>query len=324
MKWNLITTIVSVIVILLVSPVFADDRSYSYSNDTTPGISFFIGEKTWQSNGDNEWNIAQIGGSPNILSELEFLGLESTIAEIFGGINYGPGSLTIRYGFGSMRGGIYRDSDYLLDDRQGIYSLSTGDADSSDWNDMYYLNIEYSYRLITDITGDNSNIRYMNLLLGFQEWQEDVTITNGFQEIGGTLSPFAGLNSRYTFNWKSLLVGFEGATTIYKSLLLKGATILIPYTEYRGEGIWNLRSNFRQDPSFEHRANGGYGLQLDASLIYRISEVFEIDLGYRYWYMKSGVGTDTTYFSSGTVIETQFNEAVSKRAGVFLGLNYIL
>ncbi|MEE9590968.1 MAG: hypothetical protein V3W26_00490, partial [Thermodesulfobacteriota bacterium] len=178
------------------------------------------------------------------------------------------------------------------------------------------------------IRDDDSKTRYMNILLGYQEWQEDVTITNGFQEIcnlpcrSGT-GPIAGLNSRYNFNWKSLLVGFEGATTIYKNFSLEGIAIFIPYTEYTGEGIWNLRTDFRKDPSFRHRANGGYGLQLDASIIYRISEVFEVDLGYRYWYMKSGVGTDTTYFSSGAVVTTQFNEAVSKREGGFLGLSYI-
>ncbi|MEE8185704.1 MAG: hypothetical protein V3T96_04855, partial [Thermodesulfobacteriota bacterium] len=208
-------------------------------------------------------------------------------------------------------------------------SFSTGDADGNDWNDLYYLNIEYSYRLLTGIIDDDSKTSYIALLLGYQEWQEDISITSGFQEIcrlpctSGT-GPIAGLNSRYTLNWKNILLGFKGAITIYKSLSLKGVAILIPYTEYRGEGIWNLRTDFRQDPSFEHRANGGYGLQLDASLIYRISKSFEVDLGYRYWHIKSGVGTDTTYFSSGAVVTTQFNEAVSKREGVFLGLNYML
>ncbi|MEE9590967.1 MAG: hypothetical protein V3W26_00485, partial [Thermodesulfobacteriota bacterium] len=171
MKLNLISSTIFLTVVLLVSRVSADDIPYFYSDDTAPSISFFIGEKTWQSNGNNEWNIAQIGGTPNILSELKFLGLESTIVEIFGGINQGPSSLTIRYGFGSMHGGSYRDSDYLLNDRQGIYSLSTGDADGSYWNDLYYLNIEYSYRLLTGIGDADLKTRYMDLLLGYQEWQ---------------------------------------------------------------------------------------------------------------------------------------------------------
>ena len=88
-----------------------------------------------------------------------------------------------------MDDGIYRDSDYLRDDRQGIFSLSTGNADG----DLYYWNVDYSYRVITNEPEQKFNESYLDVLIGFQEWHEKVRMTKGVQEFGGTLGPFGGL-----------------------------------------------------------------------------------------------------------------------------------
>ena len=231
------------------SPAFAGEHYTSYEEGTPSPLSFFVGERTWISTGDNQWTIAGSGGTPNILSELEFLDLDSTVVEIFGVIRSAAAALTLRFGFGSIEDGIYRDSDYLQDDRQGIDILSTGDADGKDWNDLYYLTIDYSYRILSNRkTEEERATRYLDLIVGFQQWHEEVTMTNGFQEIcvpprctGGT-GPFAGLNSLYTLDWRSLLIGLEGSLPLFRGLSLKGTTNFIPYTSYRGEGIWNLRN----------------------------------------------------------------------------------
>lgn len=302
---------------------FADDRLnlYGYSYERPDTWSFFIGEKTWQSTGDNEFSIAgtKSGGPPNILSELEFLSLDSAVYEIYAGIREGRGALTLGYGFGSMSGGIYRDSDYLRDDRQSIFSLSTGNADGN----LYYWNLDYSYRLLADESEEKFNTSYLDALIGFQEWHEKVKLTNGVQEFGGTLGPFGGLSSTYEFIWKSYRIGLEGGLPIYKGFGLKGAAIFIPYNEYEGKGVWNLRTDFKQDPSFEHKASKGRGAQFEASVVYHVFPALTIDLGYRYWYIKSGKGDDITYFSDGTASITQLNEAVSERQGAFLDINYI-
>ncbi|MCP3676979.1 MAG: hypothetical protein GY721_05160 [Deltaproteobacteria bacterium] len=322
--------ILCAIVLNTASHAFAIERHTMYKERTPSPLSFFVGERTWLSTGDNEWSIAGTtsGGPPNILSELEFLDIDSTVVEIFGGIRSGAGALTLRYGFGSMENGIYRDSDYRLDDRQGIFSLSTGKADGDDWNDLYYFTIDYSYRFLSRKTEEGITTRYLDFIIGYQRWHEDMTITNGLQVIcslpctGGT-GPFAGLNSHYFVDWKSLLIGLEGALPLYRGFTLKGTTVFIPYTRYRGEGIWNLRTDFKQNPSFTHEADGGYGVEIDASLGYRIQEKLEIEAGYRYWFIKSYEGTDTTFFSSGAIGITQFNEAVSERQGAFLEFTYL-
>ena len=333
MLLRIITAIFCVVALSSLSPAFASEWRSPFE-DKPATLTFFVGEKTWLSTGDNKWNLAGTGGTPNILSELELLELDSTVVEIFGGIRSGTAALTVRFGFGSMEDSIYRDSDYLSNDRQGIYSLSTGTADGKDWDDLYYYNIDYSYRLLSRKSEHWMTPRYLDFVIGYQQRHEVVTMTNGLQEIcvapctGGT-GPFAGLNSHYTFDWKSILIGLEGSLPLFRGLTLKGNTLFIPYTNYSGEGVWNLRNGppscptcFKQNPSFTHKADGGYGGEIDVSLSYRIKERFEIGVGYRYWFIKSGDGTDTTFFSSGAIGVTQFNEAVSERQGAFLDLTY--
>ncbi|MFQ5585386.1 MAG: hypothetical protein ACE5GF_00940 [Thermodesulfobacteriota bacterium] len=320
--------ILCTIALSAISPAFAEERYTPYDEVTPSPLSLFVDQKTWFSTGDNKWNIADVDGAPNILSELEYLGLESEVVEISGGIRSSAGTFTLRYGFGSMHDGTYRDSDYNSDNRQDIFSLSTGDADGKDWNDLYYFNIEYSYRFFSRKVNWGTISTYLGVIAGYQGWHEEITMTNGFQEVcnlpctGGT-GPFAGLNSRYTFDWRSLFFGLEGAIPLYRGLFLKGNTLFIPYTSYSGEGVWNLRTDFKQNPSFTHEADGGYGVGIDASVGYRIYESFGIEGGYRYWYMKSDAGTDTTFFSDGAILTTRFNEAVSERQGAFLELTYI-
>ena len=302
---------------------FADDRLnlYGYSYEKPAQWSFFIGEKTWQSRGDNKWSIAgtKSGGPPNVLSELEYLGLDSTVYELHGGIRQGRGAITLGYGFGSMRDGIYRDSDYLRDDRQGIFSLSTGNADG----DLHYWNLDYTYRVLTNESEQKFNERYLDVLIGFQEWHEKLRKTKGVQEFGGTLGPFAGLNSTYEFIWKNYKIGLEGGLPIINGFFFKGSAIFIPYNQYDGKGIWNLRTDFKQNPSFEHKASGGYGAEGEASLGFHIYNSLTAEIGYRYWYVKSGKGTDITFFSDGSVGITQFNEATSEREGFFLNVSYL-
>ena len=302
---------------------FADDRLNLYGDfdEKSAQWSFFIGEKTWQSRGDNKWSIAgtKSGGPPNVLSELEYLGLDSTVYELHGGIRQGRGAITLGYGFGSMRDGIYRDSDYLRDNRQGIFSLSTGDADG----DLYYWNVDYTYRVLTNEPEQRSNAIFLDLLIGFQDWHEKVRMTNGVQEFGGTLGPFAGLNSTYEFIWKNYRIGLEGGLPIFNGFSFKGSAIFIPYNQYEGKGVWNLRTDFRQDPSFTHKASGGYGAEGEASLGFHIYNSLTAEIGYRYWYVKSGKGTDITFFSDGSVGITQFNEATSEREGFFLNVSYL-
>ncbi|HKZ46152.1 MAG TPA: hypothetical protein VJ202_02070, partial [Thermodesulfobacteriota bacterium] len=142
-------------------------------------------------------------------------------------------------------------------------------------------------------------------------------------EFGGTLGPFAGLNSTYEFIWKNYKIGLEGGLPIINGFFFKGSAIFIPYNQYDGKGIWNLRTDFRQDPSFTHKASGGYGAEGEASLGFHIYNSLTAEIGYRYWYVKSGKGTDITFFSDGSVGITQFNEATSEREGFFLNVSYL-
>lgn len=332
-KQEIIFSVIFVITFFIAAECLSDDKPEidEYPGQRFDKAWFFIGEKTWQSTGDDKWSIAgtMSGGPPNILSELEYPGLESIVYEIYGGIMSGRSALNMAYGFGSLDGGRYRDSDYLKDNRQGLYSLSTGTAEDKEWNALYYWNIDYTYRILANNQEEGFNEIYLDMLVGYQLWHEKITMANGVQEIcvppncNVPLGPFSGLNSKYEFVWRSVRLGLEGGLPIYKGFALKGSTIFIPYTEYEGEGIWNLRTDWKQSPSFTHSAKGGYGAQLEALVVYHIYPEFTMGAGYRYWYIKSGKGDDITYFADGTAGITQFNEAINERQGVFFDISYM-
>lgn len=321
-RWPIASIVaLSIFFCVSVRGVYASGGTDSYIGDSSYPVSLFIGTKVWMSTGDNEWNIAGTGtgGPPNILSELEYLGLDSMVNEVYGGIREGNGALTVRYGFGSMEDGIYRDSDYLTDDRQDLFSLSTGKAKGDDWNSLEYWSVDYSYRFLVNDAGTG----FLSFLAGYQHWHEEITFTDGYQDywFGATLGPIAGLNSRYKFDWGLARIGLEGGLPLLRRFSLSGSTVFIPYVMYEGTGVWNLRTDWKQDPSFRHEADGGLGFQGEASLAYRHASL-SLEVGYRYWYIESEDGTDTTFFSDGTASVVQFNKAVSEREGPFLNINY--
>lgn len=316
-------------IILFLSFLLITSPSFGKEPDKSLNISFTMVQRTWLSKGDSDWNIADTDGSPNVLSELEYKHIDSTVIELYGevGIN-SKHFLILEYGYGNIRNGKWIDSDYNRDNRQGLYSRSSGTAED---DNLWYLNIDYALRIFTRPDREKGSeplgVHYkqdlfIDVLLGYQHWKEDIIMTNGFQEVPAT-GAFFGLKSTYIFEWDSIRIGARGGMPLSDRLSLKASLFVIPWTHYRGEGIWNLRTDFRQDPSFKHKANGGFGGGGDATLSYNPWRSLFIEMGYRYWRIESGDGTDTTYFSSGRVVTSPFNKATSQRHGVIFGINYV-
>ncbi|MFQ5901894.1 MAG: hypothetical protein ACE5IH_10105 [Thermodesulfobacteriota bacterium] len=283
-------------------------------------MTFSIGNRTWISTGDDSFSIAGSGGSPNIISELEYKGLDSTVWEVYGELGErSEGFVLATFGYGGIRNGTYRDSDYNGNNKTSLFSLSTGDVDN---DKLWYFSIDYAYRIFQRSYKRKRQKASIDLLVGYQHWEEDLTFTNGVQVVPST-GAFSGLNSTYLFTWDSLRVGARGILPIFHRFYLKGKALFIPWTEYEGKGVWNLRTDFRQNPSFKDEADSGFGVQLDAAIVYNIWHDLSVKVGYRYWWMESGSGTATTFLSNGTIVRQPFNEAVNKRHGTVIGVNYI-
>lgn len=103
---------------------------------------------------------------------------------------------------------------------------------------------------------------------------------------------------------------------------LKASFAFFPYLRYQGEGRWNLRQDFRQDPSFRHQSEtkGWGGWEGLLGLYYRPGARFEFEVGARAWFFRTQDGTDTTFFSDNTSISTPLDRAETWRIGLYFQL----
>lgn len=274
------------------------------------------------------WNIASdlAGGTPNILSELKWdyetlaLGAHATLrtdeiqskTALFGFPSTVSlfANLTGRYGL--VYEGTFQDSDYAGDNRTGEFSRAVGriDEDSSVYNISGEAGITFSASLSPrDKLGISPSV-------GVSRSAQKFAINNANQVYSGGvgyLGPISGLDSSYENIWEGPFIGLElryerttDAGRPYLAFWTKGT---YQWVDYSGEGVWNLRADFAQTPSFRHNAEG-------KGIDWRIGTDFSFDeqgyFTFEYLHRKKVAdkdGTDVTYFSNGTIQVTRLNEA---------------
>ena len=77
--------------------------------------------------------------------------------------------------------------------------------------------------------------------------------------------------------------------------------------QYRASANWNLVREFNHPESFRHTANG-YGINMQASLLYRASRIHSIGIKGIYSRWQTGRGIDELYLATGQSQQTQLNE----------------
>lgn len=104
-------------------------------------------------------------------------------------------------------------------------------------------------------------------------------------------------------------------------LILSADANFFPFADYTGKGRWNLRTDFAQDPSFEHDAVGmGGSIELQAQ--YRFASHWRTGMGWRGQWFEATDGTDTTFFSDGSKISIPLNKVVQQTMFFFFNLSY--
>lgn len=263
-----------------------------------------------------KWNISGpsvIGGvtyNPDILSELEWKDLKTWYNKIDLKGDEGRFALKLSFGYGSTYDGDVRDSDYLYSGRTGEFSRSKSEAKDSSMYD-YLASLGYKYNL--------SESSLFIFFLGYEWNQQKLKIKNGVQEIPATGS-INGLDSKYETLWQGAFIGGDFDLTLTPSQkLLLGYSY--HFLDYEGKGYWNLRTDFQQDPSFKHTANGG-GHKINLEYTYFLNTNLGLNLKGEYRYYKVKDGNDDTYYSNGTSSSTGFNEAVWTSYMVNAGITY--
>jgi hypothetical protein len=257
------------------------------------------------------WSIGLDSGTPNLLSELTFQRTASTegSAKLRWRSEQVPIGVQLDGRFGVLEAGTVRDDDFAENNRQGLVSRSISQIDGNALFDL-----GYRTELVI-LQGHGWEARTDGLwgAVGWRFSQQTWRVVQGRQVVPreGPLDP--RLNSTYRARWQGPELALLAQVRMGRAMELRGELVGWPVLWYEGEGKWNLRPEFRQDPSFRHEAKG-YGLGSSLEGRWWFGAVREerrafVGLGWQWQWMATKPGTDTTFFQDGSEIVIKFNRA---------------
>ncbi len=305
---------VYLLIAIFISPIVGTAKA----EENKPFELIDIEVREWFSSGESSW---QISFGSNGKSILEYKDIDAPISIVTARIKPGPYWLTLEGsgGFGEIDSGTQVDTDKL---GSFVFSESESDVDG----DVLIVDVNVALRIVP---WDKNSPSYLDAFVGVQYYQEKLHMTNGVQTINSDLNavplgPFdEELDSTYDFNWLSFPVGLKGNLALNKkaspglyNFSLTGAAS-IASTSYYGEGVWNLRDDFEQSPSFAHEAEG-YAVSGELGAVYQPIRYISIGGGYTFYSFEARDGTDTTYFSNGVTVDVPLDEVSSLRHGPYV------
>lgn len=307
--------------------VFADDFFTVNSGE----IDISLGHRTDKLN----WNIASglAGETPNILSELSWDNIELTQLQLSGRLELGElpflktnALFLVNAGTGKVFAGDYQDSDYGADNRGNEWSRSIGDGDKG---------------FTVDLSGGIGTIfKFARLegfsvtpLVGYAFNMQNFSMTNGAQVVSETvfkpasvdgnppsLGEIPGLDSSYTAYWYGPWLGFEVDYQITKKFNLSTG-IEYHWIEYFAQADWNLRTDLKRNPSFEHETTGS-GVVLNIKGQYDVNDKWALLFSGKFQDWETESGTARTFNADNTVSKTRLNEVNWNSLSLSIGVNY--
>ncbi|MGH7233302.1 MAG: omptin family outer membrane protease [Nitrospiraceae bacterium] len=300
----------------VIAPVAAQEEAV-ITPDARP-YSLTVGVREWISQGRSAHNI---GGTTNVASELSWRGLNIPITQVHADLvvlNRLVGNVEI--GYGSRSHGTLLDQDWSGNNRTDKFSETLSDVSGGS---VLTISLTTGLRLLAWNVQDNPVLGGVDALVGYQYWRERYE-ASGVQNLLTGASSFNGVTAlTQTNTWNSIRIGTRATVPILSRVALTGSVFYIPYTAYRNEDIHHLRSDLRKDPSFLSEANGGSGIQLEASVAVRVWQRLTAEVGYAYWDIRSGQGTIQAFNANGSVAFGTHNEDNTRRQGIFFGVNWI-
>lgn len=286
-------------------------------------VSLSLGDRVNQF----DWNIASDTtgtATPNILSELTWQDIH--VSELTAHVRHvqpvsksvfrGGILIDIEGSVGVTVVGENQDSDYNGDNRTQEFSRSNNDADSGE---SYGVSGSVGYRF--DLVPRKSRRIAFGIapFAGYSWDRQQYVMTNGFQTIPA-FGAFDGLNSEYTPEWQGPFAGLELDVRSGKQFFrVRGEYHEL---DYYAEAIWNLRDEFRQDPSYTHEGSGD-GYKVSAAYSYALDSRYALTVDAMYRQRGIEDGLDRTFFTDGTVTETLLNEVNDESQALHFGLSYL-
>lgn len=217
----------------------------------------------------------------------------------------------------------------------------------ADWNfvggwklDVGYEHMFFSSGKVYDTDYDEGNVTYDEQFragkggagrwragLGYKILLKDkfsITPSVGYGMFDQSLYLFGvnDLNSTYKTEWKGPYAQILSSIGLTKKLFTN-VSLAYNQVQYKASANWNLISMFNHPESFRHTANG-YGIDANASLMYRASKMHSIGIKGSYSSWQTGRGVDELYLATGGVQQTQLNEVLSRGWQVMIEWNVSL
>ncbi len=263
-------------------------------------------------------------------SRLEWEGIDALVCRIRGAADLTRAfGIEGSYAWGTIPNGDVTDTDWISAPSVGVndFVLSESTADAE--GDIRSWEINLIYRL-DDLTRAWKLPFSCYLLGGYQYYADELSNRGGVQTIIDEESvsiPFsevgAILDSTYDFTWKAFRAGGGGEWPIGRAVAIAGRAALLLGVDYRGEGYWNLREDFRaQSPNFVHESTAGWGADGRLALEWRPASALVLRAGYEQLWLRAEAGKDTTYFADGSTGTASLDEVTSSRGGPFAGAEY--
>jgi hypothetical protein len=215
------------------------------------------------------------------------------------------------YGYGAISSGSNQDSDYAGDDRTDEISRSNNSANSGHVSDA---SLAVGRRFYADYGKTTTS-----LLAGYAQQTQHLVMTNGVQTVPNQ-GPFPGLNSSYNTRWRGPWLGVEAQRRTGDKLTVR-ARAEFHWTNFYGEGNWNLRSDFAHPHSFDDTGHGN-GAVLSVGADYTLSHSWQLGAGASLSRFSVQNGVDTLYFATDpvTTSKTRLNAAHWQSAQLSLQL----
>jgi hypothetical protein len=309
-----VRVIVATLVLALTGPAVVGAAEPEQSSQSPWEVK--LGGRLVYASGYTTWNTQAPSGSPNVLSELTWRGVDSVVTEVHAEAVFRQ-QLVLQgtLGVGPIIGGAFIDNDFAGDNRQNRISSTRSDVTGES---LVYFNMDVGYRLLKWAQPHSYVQGYLQAFVGYQLWIEYYEASGA----NGTVSiPDDVVVVEETFTFQSIRLGAEAKVPLYKGLALRLRGVYLPWTRSDLRDNHPLRGDLEQDPSFKASAEGGHGYQLEGAVQYDLGNRFAIEVGYRYWRIESGDGTLTARTTSGDV-KSKLNEIIIERYGPWAGMSY--
>ncbi|MBP2632111.1 MAG: hypothetical protein H6Q70_2739 [Firmicutes bacterium] len=253
------------------------------------------------------WNFAgdMDGKNPNVQSELKWTNLKIYEVRLNGKSDVNDKAFVEgSVGYGWIHSGHNQDSDYMGDNRTGMYSRSENNAGNGHVVDG---SIGYGYYI------DKQEKSKTALVTGYSINKQSLKITDGNQTYSDPayqsqpVGPFSGLNSTFDARWKGPYIGLSYEEQSSAKLKFF-SRFEYHFTKYRAEGNWNLSSAYAHPKSIEQSASG-YGTVFSIGSEYQMNNEWALKAKMSFSHFKSKTGVHRAFAADGNVYETRLNEA---------------